>query len=203
MFTGLLERGVRVTSSSGAAAAPIARTVLMYLLALSRDLPRMLRAQAAHEWAPQRFDDLEGQTVGVVGIGSIGREVIRLTTAVGMRAVAVRRTVVGDEPCATWPIDRLPELAAVVDALVIALPLTAETRGLVSADVIARMRPEAVVINVGRGELVDETALTEALVAGRVRRRRSRRLHDGAAAAGEPAVGPAERDPDARTARGG
>lgn len=168
VFAGLLERGVRVSSSSGAAAGPIARTVLMYLLALSRGLSRLLRAQAAHEWAPQPYTDLEGQTVGVVGMGAIGREVIRLTTAVGMRAIGMRRAVVGDEPCATWPLTRLHELAGAVDALVVALPLTDETRGLVSADVIARLRPDAVFINVGRGELVDEPALTEGLVAGRL-----------------------------------
>lgn len=168
VFADLLERGVRVSSSSGAAAGAIARTVLMYLLALSRDLPRLQRAQAAHEWAPQRFDDVPGWTVGVVGMGPIGREVIRLTSGIGMRPIGVRRRVVGDEPCATWPLDRLGELAAMVDALVVALPLTDETRGIISASVLERMSPDAVFINVGRGELVDEHALIDALSAGRL-----------------------------------
>lgn len=168
VFGGLRDRGVRVTSSSGAAAGPVARTALLYLLALSRGLPQLFRAQAAHEWAPHRYDDVAGQTVGVVGMGPIGLEVIRLATAVGMLPIGVRRRVVGDEPCETWALDRLAELACVVDALVLALPLTDDTRGLISADVIARMRADAVLVNVGRGGLLDEVALTEALEAGRL-----------------------------------
>lgn len=168
VFAGLFARGVRISTSSGAAAGPIARTVVMYLLALSRDLPRLLRAQAAHEWSPRRFVDLDGTTIGVVGMGPIGLEVIRLSTALGMRPIGMRRAVVGDEPCETWPLDRLAELAAQVDALVLALPLTDETRGMVSAEVLAQLRPHAVFVNVGRGELVDEPALIEALAAGRI-----------------------------------
>ena len=80
-FGALRERGVRVTSSSGAAAAPIARTVMMYLLALSRDLPGLLRDQVAHHWDPRRYDDIEGRTMGVLGMGPIGLEVIRLAEA--------------------------------------------------------------------------------------------------------------------------
>jgi phosphoglycerate dehydrogenase-like enzyme len=74
--------------------------------------------------------------------------------------------VLGDEPCETWTLDRLPELAAAVDVLAVALPLTDDTRGIVSADVIAGMRPGAVFVNVGRGELVDEPALAAALRGG-------------------------------------
>ncbi|MGH9272431.1 MAG: D-2-hydroxyacid dehydrogenase [Ilumatobacteraceae bacterium] len=168
VFTDLLDRGVRVSTSSGASAGPIARTVMLYLLALSRDLPRLVRAQAAHEWAPRSYDDLEGRTVGVVGMGPIGLEVIRMSGALGMRTIGMRRAVVGDEPCTTWTLDRLPELASIADALVIALPLTDDTRGLISAEVISRMRPDAIFINVGRGELVDEPALTAALADGRL-----------------------------------
>ncbi|MBA3288546.1 MAG: D-2-hydroxyacid dehydrogenase [Acidimicrobiia bacterium] len=163
VFRTLAERGVTVTTSSGAAAGPIARSVLMYLLALSRDLPRLLRAQASHDWSPQSFDDLDGRTIGVVGMGPIGREVIRMSAAIGMRPIGMRRVVDGDEPCPTWPLARLPDLAAAVDVLVVALPLTDDTRGIVSADVIGRMQPGAVFVNVGRGELVDEDALAAAL----------------------------------------
>jgi D-2-hydroxyacid dehydrogenase (NADP+) len=168
VFVGLLDRGVRLSASSGTSAGPIARTAMLYLLALSRDLPRLLRAQAAHDWSPRRFQDLEGQPIGVVGMGPIGLEVIRMASALRMRPIGMRRAVVGDEPCPTWPLDRLAELAALVDALVVALPLHDDTRGIISADVIARLRPDAVFVNVGRGELVDEAALTEALAAGRL-----------------------------------
>ncbi|MET0147287.1 MAG: D-2-hydroxyacid dehydrogenase [Ilumatobacteraceae bacterium] len=168
VFATLRERGVRLTSSSGASAGPIARTVVLYLLALSRDLPRLLADQAAHRWDPRNFDDVDGRTIGVVGMGPIGREIIRLAAALGMRPIGMRRRILGDEPCETWTIDRLAELAAAVDVLAVALPLTDDTRGIVSADVIAGMRPDSVFVNVGRGELVDEIALTAALVGGHV-----------------------------------
>ena len=166
IFGQFRDRGVRITTSSGANAAPIARTVVLYLLALSRDLRGVLRDQAAHVWDPRPFDDVDGKTIGVVGMGPIAREVIRLATALGMRPIGMRRAVLGDEPCETWTLDRLGELAGVADVLAIALPLNDDTRGIVSADVIAAMRPGAVFVNVGRGDLVDEPALVAALASG-------------------------------------
>jgi D-2-hydroxyacid dehydrogenase (NADP+) len=166
IFGQFRDRGVRITTSSGANAAPIARTVVLYLLALSRDLRGVLRDQAAHVWDPRPFDDVDGKTIGVVGMGPIAREVIRLATALGMRPIGMRRAVLGDEPCETWTLDRLTELAGVADVLALALPLNDDTRGIVSADVIAAMRPGAVFVNVGRGDLVDEPALVAALASG-------------------------------------
>ncbi len=168
VFATLRERGVRLTSSSGAAAGPIGRTVMLYLLALSRGLPRLLADQAAHRWDPRSFDDLPGRSIGVLGMGPIGREIIRLAQTFGMRPIGMRRTVTGDEPCETWSIDRVAELASGVDVLAVALPLTEDTKGIVSADVIAAMRPGSVFVNVGRGELVDEPALTSALASGQL-----------------------------------
>jgi D-2-hydroxyacid dehydrogenase (NADP+) len=168
IFKSFIDRGVRVTTSSGASALPIAQTVLMYLFALTRDLPAWSRAQEEHRWAPHRSLDLDGLTVGIVGMGPIGLEVARLTAALGMRPIGMRRTVKGDEPCETWTLNRLHELAGAVDALVIAIPLTPETRGLVDASVLAAMRPGAFFVNVGRGEVVDEPALVDALESGRL-----------------------------------
>jgi D-2-hydroxyacid dehydrogenase (NADP+) len=168
IFGQFRDRGVRITSSSGANATPIARTVMLYLLGLSRDIRKLLHDQAAHVWDPQPFDDLGGKTIGVVGMGPIAREVIRLATAFGMRPIGMRRAVLGDEPCETWTLDRLHELAATVDVLAVALPLTDDTRGIISADVIGAMRPGAIFVNVGRGDLVDEPALVDALASGRL-----------------------------------
>jgi D-2-hydroxyacid dehydrogenase (NADP+) len=168
VFSMFLERGARLTTSSGASAPPIAGTVMLYLLALGRDLPRWLRAQAEHEWSPAPFRELDGQRLVVVGYGPIGQEVVRLATAFRMDPVVVRRSARGDEPC---PVRALSELADAVrdaDAVVVALPLAPETRGIVSAEVIAAMRSDAVFVNVGRGELVDQVALTGALVSGRL-----------------------------------
>ncbi|MEX2625342.1 MAG: D-2-hydroxyacid dehydrogenase [Ilumatobacteraceae bacterium] len=166
VFRSLLDRGVTVTTSSGSSASPIAQTVMMYLLALTRDLPGWLRAQAEHRWEPRAIRELDGLTMGVVGMGPIGVDVARLGTALGMRPIGVRRTVRGDEPCETWTFDRLGELVASVDVLVIAIPLTDDTRGLIGADAFAAMRPCTLFVNVGRGEIVDEPAMIEALRSG-------------------------------------
>jgi phosphoglycerate dehydrogenase-like enzyme len=166
IFDQIRAGGAQLTTSSGAAAPAIARTVVMYLLALSRDLPGQLRRQAAHEWSPRRFDDLEGRSIGVVGMGPIGLEVIRLAAALGMAPIGMRRQPHGDEPCPTWPLWRFAELAADVDVLVLALPLTPETSGILTREVIDGMRSGALVVNVGRGDLVDESALADALARG-------------------------------------
>lgn len=166
VFDAFRERGVRITTSSGASAAPIARTVMLYLLGHSRDIRGVLRDQAAHVWEPRPYDDIEGKVIGVVGMGPIGLEVVRMSAALGMRPIGMRRAVLGDEPCETWTLDRLPELAATADVLVLALPLVDETRGLMSASVLAAMRPGTFFVNVGRGELVDEAALVAALTDG-------------------------------------
>ncbi len=168
VFLSMVDRGIHLTTSSGSSASPIAGTVLMYLLALSRDLPRMLRAQQGARWEWERWNELAGRSVAVVGFGPIGQEVVRLTTAIGMEPVVVRRESHGDEPCPTRPLADLLDVAGEVDAVVVALPLNDATRGIISADVIAAMQSQALFVNVGRGELVDQDALTDALESGAI-----------------------------------
>jgi D-2-hydroxyacid dehydrogenase (NADP+) len=168
VFATFLERGVRLSNSPGASAAPIARTVMMYLLALARDLPRMMRAQAKREWAWARWTELEGKQLAVLGWGPIGQEIARLANEFGMQPVIVRRAAKGDEPFPVRPLADLRDVAAEVDALAVALPLTDDTRGLISADVFAAMQSHAFFVNVGRGELVDQAALTDALSSGQI-----------------------------------
>lgn len=167
-FGLLLERGVEITTSSGVQAVPIAHTALLYLLALTRDLPGWLEAQRRRAWEPRDVADLQGLTLGVVGMGPIGSEVARLGRAFGMRVVGLRRRPRGDEPCETWPLDRLAELLPRADAWVLALPLVGATRGLFDAAAFERMKPGALFVNVARGGLVDEPALVEALRSGRL-----------------------------------
>lgn len=168
VFRTLMDRGVAVTTSSGSAASPIAQTVMMYLLALSRDLPAWFRAQQERRWEQRPIDELDGKSIGIVGLGPIGREVVRLASAFGMRPIAVRRQITGDEPCETWTFDGLPELVASVDALVLAVPLTESTTGLLDRRLIGLMRRDSVLVNVGRGGLIDEDALVDALRERRV-----------------------------------
>jgi phosphoglycerate dehydrogenase-like enzyme len=109
--------------------------------------------------------ELHGQTVLILGLGAIGLEVARLARAFGMRTVGVRRSAAAPPPFTdeVHTADELPALIERAHALVITLPATPETRGLVDARVIERMRPDCIVVNVGRGAVVDEQALVKAL----------------------------------------
>ncbi len=167
-FGALVDRGVRLTTSSGAAAVPIAQAVFMQLLALTRGLPTMLRNQADRTWDRVHGIDLANHTVAIAGMGPIGIEVARLAAAFGMRPIGLRRSVSGTEPCQTWTLDRWHEALAIADFVVLALPLTPETRLILDADAISHMRHGAIVVNVGRGELIDEPAMVEALATGQI-----------------------------------
>ena len=117
---------------------------------------------------------LRGATMGVIGLGGIGQEVARLSRAAGMRVIGTRRSATAPLPDAdgadlVLPAMRILEVAAESDFLVVCSQLTAETHGFINASVFAAMKPDAVLINVARGEEVDEDALVEAVTAGRIR----------------------------------
>jgi phosphoglycerate dehydrogenase-like enzyme len=160
-----LERVV-VTTSSGVHAVPLAEFAVGGLLAIAKDLPG-LAAPRARSWPTVRqpLRELRGQTLVLVGLGEIGREVARLGKALGMRTVGVRRSK-GPPPPFTdevHGVDRLPELAGRADAMVVSLPLTDQTAGLLDRGIIERLPPSCIFVNVGRGGVVDEPALTDAL----------------------------------------
>jgi phosphoglycerate dehydrogenase-like enzyme len=162
-----LER-VIVTSAAGVHAGPLAEFALLGLLAFTKDLPRLQADQRAHRWGHYPVAELSGRTLLIVGLGQIGEEVARLATAFGMRVIGINRSGVADSPHvdevhrAATLNDYLPE----ADAIVISAPLTEETRGLIDAAAIDRCKPGAVLVNVGRGGVVDEPALIEALRSG-------------------------------------
>jgi len=166
VFDTFLSRGVTVTNGIGVSAPSIAGTVMLYLLALSRDMPRWVRDQHARRWEPKRFGDVAGMHLGIVGMGAIGSEVARLAAAFEMDVTGVRRRPRGDEPCTTWGTESLPDLLTWADAVVVCAPLTDDTRGMFDAAAFAAMRPGAWFVNVGRGEVVDEAALVDALARG-------------------------------------
>jgi len=167
-FQWLRDRGVTVTSSAGASSRPIAHSVMMYVLSLCRTARHWSIDQSAHVWRQHSHPDVEGRTMGIVGLGHIGSEVARLAPHFGMRVIGVRRTPRGDEPCETWPTERLHELLPLLDDLVITAPLTPETEKMIGERELALLRPGAHVVNVGRGPIVDEAALVAALQDGRV-----------------------------------
>ena len=171
IFTELLGRGVRVTTSAGSTAEPIAQTAIMGLLALARGFPRWLVAQRSRQWNPERKllpPDLHTQTAVVVGLGRIGAGIARLARALGLKVIGIRRSPRrADDPVdELHPPAALPGLLSRCDWLIIACPLTPETRGLVDAQSIAALPKGARVINIARGEIVDEPALIEALKSG-------------------------------------
>jgi glyoxylate/hydroxypyruvate reductase len=161
-----LER-VAVTTSSGVHAVPLAEFAVLGLLAVAKDLPGLAAAQRARSWPTVRrpLRELRGQTLVLVGLGDIGREVARLGKALGMRTVGVRRHA-GEPPPSVDEVhaaDRLPELAGRADAMVVSLPLTDRTAGMLDRATIERLPPSCIFVNVGRGGAVDEAALVDAL----------------------------------------
>lgn len=169
IYTEMLQRGVRLTTSAGSTAVPIAQTAITGLLMLARNFPRWLRAQRERRWDPMRPPDfprdLVGQTMLVLGLGSIGSEIARLAQVLGLKVIGVRRSPQqpGDPVDELHPPQRLAALLPRADWLVIASPLTAETRGMINADMLARLPKGAHIVNIGRGEIIDETALVAAL----------------------------------------
>jgi glyoxylate/hydroxypyruvate reductase len=165
---GLL-RDIAVTSVSGIHAGPLAEFALLGLLAFAKRLPELERDKASRSWPEVKptMRLLAGRTALVVGLGAIGMAFARLAGALEMHVLGVKRVaedVPGIDLVATP--DRLPELARRADALVVTLPLTEHTRGLVDRATLAALPPGAVVVNVGRGAVVDEQALVERLQDG-------------------------------------
>jgi phosphoglycerate dehydrogenase-like enzyme len=170
------ERGLVVTNARGVFSEPIAEYVLMMILAVSRRLPQLLELQRERTWQPLEGVELRDVTVGIVGLGSIGRAVAALATAFGCRVVATRRRTGPDaaEHASEGVVDvpglerlsgpgGLPELLAESDFIVLAAPLTPETEGMIDEAALASVKPGAWLVNVARGRLVDERALLRAL----------------------------------------
>ena len=170
----LIRAGLTFTTVSGLHATPIAESVLGYMLMFEKGWPALWRRQAEHTYDRMIVPRiLAGRTVGIVGMGAIGLECARLAKAIGCRVLGIRRSVsergpdtVADE---VLPPGALDELLAESDHVVLAVPLTEETRRMIGAPQLRTMgaRGErSYLINVARGEVVDETALTGALREG-------------------------------------
>ena len=167
-FQTLLKQGVCLTTSSGVHAVPIAQTVMLYLLALTRDLPGWLQDQSKRVWNPRSIGALQGLKSAVLGMGPIGYEISRLCLAMRMDPVAFRRTVRGDEPCITPELAEIDSHLPDMDVIILALPLAPETDGILNASRLARLKPGVLIVNIGRGACIDEEALIRALHSGQV-----------------------------------
>lgn len=166
-----LRRGVRISTAAGTNAEPVALNALTGLLMLARDFPHWLRAQQRGVWAPiqaaQLPRDLGGQTALIVGVGHIGTRVARGLQALGVRTIGLRREARPAEFFdQTLGLAAIDEVLPRCDWLVLACPLNEQTRGLIDARRLALLPQGAGLVNVARGEIVDEAALVEALASG-------------------------------------
>lgn len=165
-------KGAFITSSTGSNAEPVAQTGLTGLLMLARGFTTYIEGQRRHEWLPLRGaalpDDLRGQTLLLIGVGAVGTVFAGYARAFGLKVIGVRRSPARAQD----PVDemhhpaRLPELLPRADWIVISCPLTKDTRNLIDAEAFGRMRKGARIINIGRGEVVDQAALIAALERG-------------------------------------
>lgn len=170
IWMDLVDRGIVFTRAADIWVEPMAQYIHAWILAWSQGIGgQMLRSQH-HDWSPVEPDDVTARTIGIIGFGGIGRPTARIAQALGMRVLATRRTPGGtadvDE---MFTPDHLHEVLAASDYVVICTPLSDETRDLIGAEEFAAMGKNTVMINVARGEIVDEDALAEALIAGTIR----------------------------------
>ena len=165
--TGLIRRpGVVFTNNSGSYDVPIAEHVMAMLFAIARGSPAYFARQAKGEWSRGvPHTELRDATLVVLGLGSIGGELARLASGVGMRVIGVRRNASRPVPGVDRVVspDRLVEVAREADYLAVTAALTPLTQGMVSAEVLAALKPTAWVVNIARGPIVDEAALLAAL----------------------------------------
>lgn len=158
---------VLLTNNSGSYDVPIAEHVIAMIFAAAKRVPEHLAAQGRHEWQREApHAEVRGKTLLILGMGSIGSELARLANGVGMRVVGIRRDASrpggpGVERIA--PPERFLAEAREADYLAVTAALTPQTRGMVSAEIIAALKPTAWVINIARGPIVDEAALAAAL----------------------------------------
>jgi phosphoglycerate dehydrogenase-like enzyme len=163
------ERKIMLTNNSGSYDIQIAEHVMAFVFAAAKRLHLYRDQQGRRAWTDQTHEELRDATIVVFGAGSIGGEVCRLASAVGMKVIAVRRRG-GAVPGAERVVvpEALAAVAKEADYLVVAAPLTAATRGAVSREVLAGMKPSAWIVNIARGPIIEELALIDALQEGKI-----------------------------------
>ena len=178
LFAELVNSDVVVTNSREVHGPVVAEHVMALIFALAKKIPQAAAFQQKRIWGQEAIwtdgvhpREIAGATLGLIGVGSIGRRVAQMASALGMSVIAVREHVEKENPegvqevFAPWAIDQMLKQS---DYVVLAAPLVAATTGLINADRLAAMKPDAYLINVGRGAQVDEAALVEALRTRRI-----------------------------------
>ena len=172
LFPELVASDVPLTNGSGVFSQSLGEFSLAAILYFAKDFRRMIRNQVAGVWDQFDVDEIADQTVGIVGYGDIGRAVAKRVHAMGMTVLALKRHAPqGTDPLIDqfYPPEDLLKMLARCDYIVVSLPLTAETHHMISDAQFAAMKPTAVVVNVGRGPVIDQAAMVRALTAKRIK----------------------------------
>ncbi len=166
----IVESDVPLTNGRGVFRRALGEWAVGAMWFFAYDVRRALRGQSAGVWDRFEHEELHGKTLGIVGYGEIGRSVAEHARPFGMRILALRRNPEADPLAeAVYTPERIDEMLAQCDYVAITAPLTPQTRGMVGAKQIAAMKPSAVIVNVGRGPVIDEAALIAALESKRIR----------------------------------
>jgi phosphoglycerate dehydrogenase-like enzyme len=178
LFPELVNRDVVITNGRDVHGPVVGETIVAMIFALAKKFHQAARFQQKHQWGQQEMwysqphpREVAGATLGMVGLGGIGRTAARLAAGLGMRVVAVRENPEKGKPegvAEVFPSSQLDTLLAQSDYVALAVPVTAATSALINADRLAKMKPDACLINVGRGQSIDESALIEALRARKI-----------------------------------
>ena len=173
LFPEFVNSDVILTNARDVHGPVVAEHVIALIFALAKKIPQAVRFQQQHVWgqeiawrAGQRPREVAGATLGLVGMGSIGRSVAKHAAALGMQVITAREHPENQKPefvHEVLPSSRLDELLARSDYVVLAVPVTPATQGMIGRPQLAQMKPDASLINVGRGALIDEPALIEVL----------------------------------------
>jgi D-3-phosphoglycerate dehydrogenase len=157
--------GVTVTNTPGVSATSIAEHALALMLAVARRIPRLDGQTRAGEWPRGQMTQLHGKTLGIIGLGAIGRKFARLGEAIGMRVIA---WTMHPDPSLGFKLVERDELLRTSDVVSLHLRLSDQTRGFLGAAELAMMKPTAILVNTARGAIVDEAALVASLQSGRI-----------------------------------
>ncbi len=173
MTPKFVSSSIPLTNARGVFARSLGEFAITSMLFFAKDLRRMMAQQEAHCWEPFDVDELYGRTLGVVGYGAIGKASARLAKPFGMRILALRRQPEQPEDDgvadAVYSPDRLMDLMRESDYVLAAAALTPETRGMIGESQLRAMKPTAVIMNLGRGPVIDEPAMVRALREGWIR----------------------------------
>ncbi len=174
LFPELIASDVLLTNGSGVFSPSLGEFALAAILYFAKDFRRMIRNQMAGQWEPFDITMISGRTLGIVGYGSIGRAIAARARALDMNVLALRRRVssqTSQDPLAekVYPSEQRLQMLSRCDYVAVTLPLTEQTRGLIGEAEFAAMKKDAVIINVGRGPVIDEIAMIKALSENRIR----------------------------------